>query len=114
MGEKLSELYEWLYGESAIKKNSTVKKSASGIVKLRGITISYTTEQVLEIAQSKIKNIDSQKNRYQSWYVLIDEQKISPKWLVSQLTSLPVSKFTAGEARRVLSQLGLNSFRIKK
>jgi hypothetical protein len=44
---------------------------------------------------------------YQSSFVLVDGQRVAPKWLVSQLTGLPVNSFHTGDARRVLQQLGI-------
>jgi hypothetical protein len=45
--------------------------------------------------------------RYQSWYVVVDNQRVAVKWLVSQITGLPVSAFVSDEARRLLVQLGI-------
>jgi hypothetical protein len=42
-----------------------------------------------------------------TWYVAVGGQRVGPKWLVSQVTGLPVSAFHTDEARRVLQQLGV-------
>jgi hypothetical protein len=44
-------------------------------------------------------------------YVLLDGQRVAPKWLVSQLTNYPVGSFTTDKARRLLGQLGIEVHR---
>jgi hypothetical protein len=45
-------------------------------------------------------------------YVVVDEQQVAPKWLVSQLFGLPVNAFATDEARRVLAHLGIEVRRL--
>jgi hypothetical protein len=105
-GKKLSELYYWLYGRPALKSSPTAV-TPQGRACLRGVEVALTPMQVLEEARRVIAEGKGEPQRYISWYILIDGQKVAPKWLVSQLTGLPVKAFTASEARRVLCQLGL-------
>ena len=105
-GKKLSELYHWLYGRPALKSSPTAV-TPQGRACLRGVEVALTPMQVLEEARRAIAEGKGEPQRYISWYILIDGQKVAPKWLVSQLTGLPVKAFTASEARRVLCQLGL-------
>ncbi|MGI8469157.1 MAG: hypothetical protein ACR2N3_11970, partial [Pyrinomonadaceae bacterium] len=74
----------------------------------------YTTEKEIraivkdEISQNGMKNLQN----YQSWFVLVDDFKISPKWLVSRLINLPVGKFHSDQARKVLQRLGIKVQRV--
>ena len=49
---------------------------------------------------------------YQSWYCIVQGVRVSPKWLVSQLTGLSVGSFHSDEARRFLNKLGLEVYRV--
>ncbi|NER45424.1 MAG: hypothetical protein F6J92_01690 [Symploca sp. SIO1A3] len=112
LGKKLSQLYQWLYGEPATPCSSTSEIS-QGRACLRGVELVLTPEQVLEKARCGMVEGKDEFKRYQSWYVPIDDQKVASKWLVSQLTGLPVKTFTASEARRVLRQLGIEVIQIE-
>ena len=112
IGRKLSILHDWLY-ESSPSHSEIIKPTTSPkTVKLRGIEVNLTSEQVLDIARQAIAMQDRRASNYQSWYVLVDDQRIAPKWLVSQITGLPVSNFVTDDARRVLTQIGVEVKRI--
>lgn len=113
MGEKLSDLHRWLYGFPARSGQSHFTNIPTGKATLNGVEIRLKPEEVLEKARSAIAMGDSGQNHYKLWYLNIDGQQIAPKWLVSQITDLPVSSFTASDARRVLSQLGFKAEKIK-
>jgi len=66
-----------------------------------------TPTQVFDVARQALAEGKGNPGCYQSWYVLIEEQRVSPKWLVSLLTGLPVSDFHSSAARRMLIQLGI-------
>jgi hypothetical protein len=103
-GRKLTNLRDWLYRDTA----PTIKPPVlctHKTVSIRGIPIKATPAQVLAIARCALVKGYSGFDSYQSWYVLVDSQRIAPKWLVSQLSGLPVSDFHTGEATRVLQQL---------
>lgn len=106
VGKKLRQLYEWLYGESAKPAFNPSINVVTGRAILKGVEIVLTPTELLEKAREAIATGDGGFNRYKSWYIIIDDLPIAPKWLVSQLTDLPVSDFTASDARRVLIQLG--------
>lgn len=107
-GGRQSQLKDWLYQDvDELVVDNGVQK-VLGAATIRGKKIEMNQTQVLEIArQAFLSDRASGFDNYQTWYVQIDNQKVSPKWLVSQLTGLPVSKFHSGEARRVLEQLGV-------
>ena len=105
MGRKLAELRNWLHEGAPESLDSQTKVVQQGKAHLRGIEIALTPKQIIEVARSALaKNRNIPK--YQVWYVQVDGQPVPPKWLVSQLTGLPVNAFHTNEARRVLQQLG--------
>lgn len=112
-GQKISALYDWLHGSppptSVTPNNSLTNKHKKPC--LRGIQISYTKEKVLKLARQALRQNAKTATRTYSWYVQLGEKRISPKWLVSLLTDLPVSAFVTDEARRVLTQLGITVHR---
>ncbi len=73
----------------------------------QGVEVVMTPEQVLNVGSQALLEGKGNPSSYQSWYVVVDEQRVSPKWLVSQLTGLPVGSFHSREARRMLVQLGV-------
>ena len=70
-----------------------------------------TPDEVLTAARQALVEGRGRPSNYRSWYVQVDDQRVGPKWLVSQLTGLPVSAFVADEARRALRQLGIPVYR---
>ena len=110
-GHKSSQLKQWLYNDYSTnnKKTKVLKKQLKhfGKTTLCGQKISLNGKQILEIAEKSLQKKCGNPYNYKDWYVQIGEKKVGPKWLVSQLSNLPVGKFTSGEARRVLAQLGV-------
>jgi uncharacterized protein DUF6884 len=111
-GKRLADLYSWLYGESSLPGRQLVAKQSNDNIHIRGIKIRLEREEVLIAARRAIKNGVRDRACYHSWYVLVDNARVSPKWLVSLLTGLPVSAFHSDEARRVLFQLGMEVMRV--
>lgn len=105
-----AELYDWLHGSPPV--SSPITASRKGKTRIRGIEVALTPEQVMDVARRALEKGRDGSTRYQSWYVQVDEQRVPPKWLVSQLTELPVSDFVSDEARRVLMQLGIKVVRV--
>lgn len=112
IGRKLSVLYDWLYGNPSNLRNNQRLASTKSRVRIRGIELNLTAEQILDTARQAILVGTGGASRYQSWYVPVDDQKVAPKWLVSQITGLPVSNFVTDDARRVLTQLGVEVKRL--
>jgi hypothetical protein len=112
LGRKLSILHDWLYGDSSSLHSNLDLVAIAGVVRLRGIEVNLTSEQVFDIARQAIIKKEQRITQYQSWYVQVDDQRIAPKWLVSKITGLPVSNFVTDEARRVLTQLGVEVKRV--
>ena len=110
-GGKLSALYDWLYGKPPPTEAKSHRKERAK-PKIRGIEIDLSMEQVNALVDERLKSDDKAFRNFQAWYVSVDGERISPKWLVSQITGLPVSAFHSSEARRVLAQLGFEVKRV--
>ena len=113
-GKKLSVLHDWLYDrspETDLVKSCIVPE---GKATIKGILLEYNPAEVLDIAREALAKRQGNPTNYQSYYLLIDEKKISPKWLVSQLTGLPVNSFHSIQARRVLKKLGITIYKETK
>ncbi len=109
-GVQLAHLKSWLY-QGAVPSPLTESAAVNGMAimkfRLRGNDYEVTRDDAFTVARSALKNGADKSQRATAWYVLIDDQPISPKWLVSHLTGLPVGDFHSIEARRVLTQLGM-------
>lgn len=140
LGRKSGELHDWLHGKppevsQSMQKN--INSSKNPIIK--GIEVLLTTQQVLNIAYQSLEKSESARkegfppqvtdvprrnshripqrgNRefanFQSWYVVVGTERVAPKWLVNQITGLPVNNFSTKEALRLLVQLGIEVNRV--
>jgi hypothetical protein len=113
MGQQSAALYDWLYQESPKLPYKVLSTTPQKSSRFRGVEINLTNEQVLDLARKQIETNDVKGvDHYYSWYVLVDEQPVALKWLVSKITGLAVGSFTSGEARRFLTQLGVEVKRL--
>lgn len=108
-GQKLSALYDWLYDVPPPMPKVAKKPSIRGGEKitLRGREIECNRTQALAMARKALRREAEIATRVNSWYVQLGRSRVSPKWLVSKISGLPVSAFVTGDARRVLAQLGI-------
>ena len=106
MGRKLAELRNWLYEGVAESLDSQMKVIQQGKAYLRGIKIALTPKQIMDVARIALAE-EQNISKYQIWYVQVGDQRVPVKWLVNQLTGLPVNAFHTNEARRILQQLGI-------
>ncbi|BAU09789.1 hypothetical protein LEP3755_02640 [Leptolyngbya sp. NIES-3755] len=106
LGRRLTELQNWLYQNSELLEKPS-SRCRSRFPQIKGVEITLTREQVLERAKRAVQTEDAIASRCQSWFLDIDNHQISPKWLVSQITELPVRCFGTHDACRVLNQLGI-------
>lgn len=112
-GRKLTMLRDWLgHGVLLHSLHDRAVIKDIGRARIRGIDVMLTQEEAFVIARRALRERQGNPTRYESWYVLVDDQRVSSKWLVSQLTGLSVNRFSTDEARRVLWQLGIESKRI--
>jgi hypothetical protein len=106
-GGRQAALRRWLYNGLTEHPNGHSVIAQQGKARIRGREIALTPEQVLNVARQALAEECSDPTNFQSSFVLVDGQRVAPKWLVSQLTGLPVNSFHTGDARRVLQQLGV-------
>ena len=106
-GVMQAQLFDWLYGEPPV---SPSHRSQIGS-RLHGIDIKFPPDQILELARQALANDSTQAGNYRAWYVEIDGQRVAPKWLVSQLTGLPVRNFHTHRANQIIAQLGIRVHR---
>ncbi|MDY7051596.1 DUF6884 domain-containing protein [Limnospira fusiformis] len=109
-GRKLSILHHWLYGKPVQTSKESAIANTEKKAYLKGIEINLNNIDLTEFVRQALSTGKGKPYNYQIWYILIDDQKISPKWLVSQLTGLPVSSFHSQAARRVLENLGIDVY----
>lgn len=106
LGRKLSILHKWLYGASRYSSSKTSNIQQSKLIKVKGHIFDLRNVNILEVACEALDKKVGDPYSYQTWYIAIGEHKVSPKWLLSILTGLPVSSFHSQTARRILYQLG--------
>lgn len=105
LGVRLSRLRQWLYaGQPTPRKQPT---AASRRARIRGIEINLSPEQVLAQARCALASQPVWLSQPHVWYIEVDGQKVGLKWLVSQISGLPVNAFNTTDARRVLETLGV-------
>ena len=109
MGCKLAELRNWLHKNVPVSPDNYTKVAKQEKVSLRGIEIALTSEQVRKKINDALAN-GNNVPKYQMWYAQIGNRRVPLKWIVNQLTGLPVSAFHTNEARRVLQQLGIEVY----
>jgi hypothetical protein len=107
-GVKLAKLKRWLWGNGYDDVTDKQREAnPRGYARIRGVEVKMAPEQVLDVARHALAEDRGESHRYYSWCVQVDDRRVAPKWLVSQLTGLPVSAFVTREARRFLKQLGI-------
>ena len=109
-GRRLTQMHTWLYGAPPppLRESSAHSHSRKGKVRLRGVQIDLSADQVMKVAREALLSEQAGASGELTWYVVVNERRVGPKWIVSQVTGLPVSSFHTDEARRVLRQLGID------
>lgn len=108
-GVQLTRLKSWLY-QDEVSSSTIETRALSDTIpvrfKLRGRDYEIAPATVITVARNASKNGILKGLKTTAWHVLVDDCRIPSKWLVSQLTGIPVSDFHSMEARRVLRLLG--------
>lgn len=112
-GKRLAEMYDWLYGEKSLLRKEQSESVLEKEVFIQRIQLKTNEAEILAIVHHEISEhgIGNMQN-YQSWFVPVSDLKISPKWLISRLTGLPVGKFHSDQARKALQKLGIKVQRV--
>ncbi len=119
MGVKLAQLRAWLDGQNWVPgvvaaDRLVAAEQPRGTAVICGVTLRLTREEVLDRARQMLEQDRQGAQRYRGWYVLVDGQPVSTKWLVSLMSGVPTSRFDASSARRVLLALGVDIERVPR
>jgi hypothetical protein len=106
IGGRASQFAHWLRSSEQVNKQVVVTQP-SGEATLLGTTLRLTSSEILDKAEDARTHDPAGASRFQTWFVDLGGERVAPKWLVSILFDKPVSSFGAGDARRVLSLLGV-------
>lgn len=78
-----------------------------------GRLFQLSPEYVVHAARSALKEGRKEGARdYTRWYLIVDGQSVSVKWVLAVATGLPLQAFTSDRARHILSQMGLRPRRV--
>ena len=109
MGKRQFDLRRWLYRDEVKQEGLNHLRLATdeGVATIRGVNVKLSSDEVIATGQASLLQSQGCPDNFHAWYVKIGEKRVSSKWLVGQITGLPVSAFTSGEARRLLAKLGI-------
>jgi uncharacterized protein DUF6884 len=107
IGGRASQLAHWLRPSESEKNGSTLER-APGEAALLGTTVRLNRAEVLREARKAMLAAPVAARRFETWYVAVGNERVAPKWLVSVLFDKPVARFRTGDARRILSLLGVD------
>jgi hypothetical protein len=110
-GARLGQMRRWLYRLPMVDR-ADEKFAFRGEARLGGKTVRLSPDEIRDIGLRELASAGSEATRFRDWFVELGTKRVSSKWLVSVLTGVPVQKFQAYEARRVLAQLGVPSKRV--
>lgn len=110
-GRRQADLYSWLYGVPMVAGTVASRRGPASAT-LRGVVVTLATDEVLRLGREALEASAGRPDSYQAWCVEIGDQRVSPKWLASQITGLSSSAFGTSEARRLLAQLGVEVKRV--
>lgn len=106
-GKRLRVLKSWLYNSDNYYKKPIKQIKVTGHAVLKGHYLETGPEGIIPLALKALEEGQGSPYNFRDWYVIVDNKRLSSKWLVSLLTGLDVSEFQADDARRVLTQLGV-------
>lgn len=111
-GARLSQLQVWLNRKTGDQRPGYAPSPSRDVPRLRGVEITLTPEQVLDVAERGVDQDPEGASRYYTWYVNVHGRRVGAKWLVSRLTGLEPSEFISTEACRLLGDLGIEVRRV--
>ena len=80
----------------------------------RGMTWQVNRQALISQVRDWIaRGLPEEATRYKDWYVDVDGQRISPKWLFHLITGAGYNEFDAPQAREKLSKVGLDAVRVR-
>ena len=106
LGRQVAVLHDWLYGAPP-QGTPTMSDPDHVMQSWRGIPLPTDRDALLAASRNALGRWAGALPVVNSWYVEVDGQQIPLKWLLSQLTGLPVHSFHSSDARRILGRLGV-------
>jgi hypothetical protein len=104
-GVRAAMLSTWLHGS---RQTPVFDSGSSSEFHIGGVVVHLAHETVLKIAREELEKSPAAALRFSTWSVMIDDEMVSPKWLLNIATGIPVSRFSTHTACRVLARLGLD------
>jgi len=101
-------------GESIVTSNRFTSKEGDitreQTIHLAGQSFTQSRQAVLGAVRAAIaQGLPPEARRFNDWYLLVDGEQLSVKWVVSLVTGLPRNRFDSPSARRQLQKLGLEA-----
>ena len=112
IGGKISHLKSWLGGDDIQPFIGDISSEVRE-VRIGGRVIRASAAQGISLARKGLMRGEAAIANWQTWHVPVDNKQVAVKWLVAELTGLPVSRFRTADALRVLRVWGIpfsNSF----
>ena len=109
-GRKLSLLHDWLYGTPPVVTRQQATQGRP--LRFRGVEFALEKDDVLELARRALREQQVRSTDLNAWCVVVDEIQVAPKWLVSQVTGLPVGSFKTSDALSFLARLRIEAERV--
>lgn len=106
-GKRIAQLHDWLYEGNSHLRKAPETHSTNGIIRLGNEVVTLTNAEAMDEIRRSLKLAGAEAFFFHSWFVNIDGVRVSPKWIVSKLTGVSVSRFHSDAARRLLAQLGI-------
>jgi len=84
-------------------------------IRLGGETFMLSQADVLTAVRAALAgDVPPEAKRFTSWFLPVDGERVSTKWVMSVATGLPVDRFITDDARRQLRRLGLEAQRVEQ
>ena len=110
------ELVELIRGSKAAKKDKstpsqrTPQLTTKQSIKISGETFVLSLTDVLtKVRRALADGLPPEAKRFIHWYLLVDDEPLSVKWVMALVTGLPTDRFTTYQARNQLRKLGLEA-----
>jgi hypothetical protein len=107
VGRRLAQLHDWLFGAPPPPPAAGSSAARASTVTLRGVPLPFSHDEVLGMGRQALVDHCGDPCAFHAWFVRLDGIRVSPKWLVSQISGLAPAAFRTGDARRVLARLGV-------
>lgn len=106
IGKKISRLKKWLGGGDIAPFAGDISAERRS-AQIGGGTHCASAAQGMALARKGLARGEVAATNWQTWHVPVGGGCVAAKWLVAQLTGLPVSRFRTADALRVLRIWGI-------